>query len=163
VSLFVAATGTVECATGVLCVVGAGQIAVGTAGTATGYAIAQSGSDNLGKAFREADSNTSGSRSGNSPQPTVDELLKSGIAADKNNYSRAGHELKKHAHRSTNAGQWPHPSGKQNPWSWNEVGQSTLVKILGDPKVAIQWYTNRAGDGIIEYHVSWGGSSVQAA
>jgi RHS repeat-associated protein len=157
VSLFVTATGTVECATGVLCVAGAGQIAVGTVGTATGYAITQSGSDKLGQAFREADSATNRSRSGTSPQPTADDLLKSGLAADKGNYSRAGHELKKHAHRSTNVGQWPRPSGKQNPWAWNEIGQSTLAKILGDPKAAVQRYTNRAGDGIIEYHVPWGG------
>jgi hypothetical protein len=53
-SMALTVAGTVECATGVLCAIGAGQIAVGTAGTVTGYGIAQSGTDKFGQAFREA-------------------------------------------------------------------------------------------------------------
>jgi hypothetical protein len=63
-SLVVTASGVVECGTGVLCVAGAGQIAIGTAGTATGYGIAKSGADKLGQAFREADDASSSSTSG---------------------------------------------------------------------------------------------------
>ncbi|MFI5545548.1 polymorphic toxin-type HINT domain-containing protein [Streptomyces sp. NPDC051815] len=93
----------------------------------------------------------------NSTCPTVDELLTTGVASDKNNYSRAGHELKKHASRPSNSGQWPKPSGKQNPWTWSDLGQETLSRILNDPMVAVQRYTNRTGDNLIEYHVPWGG------
>ncbi|MFE1878329.1 hypothetical protein [Streptomyces diastatochromogenes] len=110
----------------------------------------------MGKAFREADGAASGSGS-SAAQPATDDLLASGKAPDKNNYTRAGHELKKHANRATNTGQWPRPTGKQNPWSWNDLGEDTLTKIIEDPKVAVQQYSNRAGDNILEYHVPWGG------
>ncbi|WP_455432609.1 golvesin C-terminal-like domain-containing protein [Streptosporangium canum] len=93
----------------------------------------------------------------NSNCPTVGELLARGLAEDKNNYTRAGHELKKHASRPTNSGQWPKPDGKQNPWTWSDLGQDTLAKILNDPKVAMQKYTNKAGDNLIEYYTPWGG------
>ncbi|WP_159771017.1 RHS repeat-associated core domain-containing protein [Streptomyces sp. HM190] len=53
--LAVTASGVVECGTGVLCPVGAGQVVVGGGMTVSGAAMASSGSDKLGKAFREAD------------------------------------------------------------------------------------------------------------
>ncbi|MGW1591421.1 RHS repeat-associated core domain-containing protein [Streptomyces sp. NPDC002386] len=150
------ATGATACGTGVLCVGGAPVVAVGIGMLAVGSPMMASGADKLGKAFREADSAATGSGS-SSGRPAVDDLLASGKSADKNNYTRAGHELKKHETRETNTGQWPRPSGKRNPWAWNDLGQETLAKILEDPKVAVQQYTNRAGDNILEYHVSWGG------
>ncbi|MGW1674671.1 hypothetical protein [Streptomyces sp. NPDC002324] len=57
--LAVTASGVVECGTGVLCPVGAGQVVVGGTMTVSGAAMATSGSDKLGKAFREADSSSS--------------------------------------------------------------------------------------------------------
>ncbi|MER6976128.1 RHS repeat domain-containing protein [Streptomyces carpinensis] len=89
--------------------------------------------------------------------PTARELLARGAAPDKNNFSRAGFELQKNANRSSNAGQWPTPSGKKSPWAWSDLGQETLARILNDPRAAVQSYTNKAGDNIIEYHVPWGG------
>ncbi|MBA4862503.1 RHS repeat-associated core domain-containing protein [Streptomyces sp. PSKA54] len=59
--LFIGVAGVAECGTGVLCAAGAVQVAVGGAMTVGGYGVAQSGSDKLGKAFREADSSSSGS------------------------------------------------------------------------------------------------------
>ncbi|MFJ5780226.1 RHS repeat-associated core domain-containing protein [Streptomyces sp. NPDC093094] len=72
-SMVLVVTGTVECAVGVLCAVGAGQVAAGMAGTATGYGIAQSGADKLGQAFREASS-----QGGGIPKPGPQGLPASG-------------------------------------------------------------------------------------
>ncbi|MEU8295586.1 RHS repeat-associated core domain-containing protein [Streptomyces pseudogriseolus] len=56
-----AASGVVECATGVLCVAGAPSIAAGTGIAAAGGGMLNSGSDKLGRAFREADAASEGS------------------------------------------------------------------------------------------------------
>jgi RHS repeat-associated protein len=63
-SMAVTAAGTVECATGVLCAIGAWKVAAGATGTVTGYGIAQSGADKLGQAFNEA-----AGQSGGAPKP----------------------------------------------------------------------------------------------
>ncbi|WP_374204431.1 HNH/ENDO VII family nuclease [Streptomyces pseudogriseolus] len=54
-----ATTGAVECGTGVLCVAGAPTMAAGAGVAAAGAAMIDSGSDNLGRAFREADGKAS--------------------------------------------------------------------------------------------------------
>ncbi|GGT45884.1 hypothetical protein GCM10010254_75740 [Streptomyces chromofuscus] len=66
-SLSLAGAGAIECGTGILCVAGAPQIAVGVAGAAVGYSWAKSGSDKLGQAFREADEASTG-------QPTTGQV-----------------------------------------------------------------------------------------
>ena len=53
------ATGAVECGTGVLCVAGAPTMAAGAGVAAAGAAMVDSGSDKLGRAFREADGKAS--------------------------------------------------------------------------------------------------------
>jgi hypothetical protein len=82
---------------------------------------------------------------------TVDELVEAGKAPGKNGFTRAGFELQKHGNRPGNNGQWPVPSGTRNPRAWSDVGQGVLEQILRDPRAAVQQYTNRAGDNIIEY------------
>jgi RHS repeat-associated protein len=149
------ATGVIECGTGILCEAGIPSIAGGAGAVVFGKSMLDSGSDKLGRAFREADGAASGGADGAS-QPAVEELLNAGKAPDKQNYSRAGHELKKHFSRLTNKGQWPEPTGTKNPWTWSALGQEVLDRIINDPKAAIQQYTNRAGDNILEYHVPWG-------
>ncbi|MFG2383448.1 RHS repeat-associated core domain-containing protein [Streptomyces avermitilis] len=155
--LAIGGMGVIECGTGVLCGAGAGQLALGGTMAVGGYGLAKSGADKLGRAFSEADGTAGGGGTKSSPQAAVDDLLASGESPDKNNYTRAGHELKKHFNRPTNSGQWEQPSGKQNPWAWNNLGQDTLARILNDPKAAVQRYINKDGENIIEYHVSWGG------
>ncbi|MEU1390900.1 MULTISPECIES: hypothetical protein [unclassified Nonomuraea] len=72
-------------------------------------------------------------------------------AADKQGLTRAGFELKKHASRSTNTGQWPTPTGKKNAPAWNSLGDQVVTSITRDPRAAVQVYTNKAGDRVVEY------------
>ncbi|MET7780938.1 RHS repeat-associated core domain-containing protein [Streptomyces sp. NPDC005388] len=53
-------SGAVECGTGILCPVGAPSVAGGAGLAAAGVPLIQSGSDKLGRAFREADSASAG-------------------------------------------------------------------------------------------------------
>ncbi|MFC3577721.1 RHS repeat-associated core domain-containing protein [Streptomyces yaanensis] len=62
------ASGVVECAVGVLCEVGVPSVAGGTGLIVTGKPMIDSGSDKLGRAFREADGAASGEGSGSSTQ-----------------------------------------------------------------------------------------------
>ncbi|MFF6999431.1 restriction endonuclease fold toxin, partial [Streptomyces sp. NPDC008313] len=83
---FLVATGVVECGTGILCPIGAAQIAGGAGIAALGAPYLKSGSDGLGQAFREAQgSSASGSTSEvnggmgslvkvNKPDASADEL-----------------------------------------------------------------------------------------
>ncbi|MDJ0383692.1 polymorphic toxin-type HINT domain-containing protein [Streptomyces sp. G-G2] len=95
--------------------------------------------------------------------PTVDELAALGEKPGKNNFTRAGFELQKHANRATNNGRYPFPVGKANPWTWSALGQETLEGILRDPRVAVQQFTNRAGDNIIEFHLPDRGAHFRQA
>ena len=67
-----------------------------------------------------------------------DRALKSGTELDpkdkRGEFELAGNALAKHAGRGTNQGQWPIPSGRQNPAAWNSLGRETLKKILTDPR-----------------------------
>jgi hypothetical protein len=58
---------------------------------------------------------------------------KSGAAADKGGYSVAGRALQKHAGRPGTGGNWPRPTGRENPTGWNEAGQNMLDDILTSP------------------------------
>ncbi|MCZ4099801.1 polymorphic toxin-type HINT domain-containing protein [Streptomyces sp. H39-C1] len=58
---------------------------------------------------------------------------KSGAAADKGGYSVSGRALQKHAGRSGTGGNWPRPTGRENPTGWNEAGQNMLDDILTSP------------------------------
>ncbi|MFE5502725.1 polymorphic toxin-type HINT domain-containing protein [Amycolatopsis japonica] len=52
-------------------------------------------------------------------------------------FELAGNALAKHAGRKTNIGQWPIPSGKQNPAAWNALGREVLDEILTHPGAVI--------------------------
>ncbi|WP_410585585.1 polymorphic toxin-type HINT domain-containing protein, partial [Amycolatopsis sp. lyj-108] len=52
-------------------------------------------------------------------------------------FEMAGNALAKHAGRKTNTGQWPIPSGKQNPAAWNALGRDVLDEILTHPDARV--------------------------
>ncbi|WP_226598802.1 RHS repeat domain-containing protein [Streptomyces violascens] len=89
---------------------------------------------------------------------STEKLSALGKNPEKNNFTRAGLELQKHANRTSNTGQWPYPSGKKNPWTWSDAGQEALDGILNDKRSAVQRYVSRNGDHIIEYSAPWGGA-----
>ncbi|MEU2226449.1 RHS repeat-associated core domain-containing protein [Streptomyces sp. NPDC018347] len=60
--LVLAGAGVIECGTAVLCPVGAPQVVAGGGGVLAGKKMLDSGSDKLGRAFREADGEASGGR-----------------------------------------------------------------------------------------------------
>ncbi|MGW8399491.1 polymorphic toxin-type HINT domain-containing protein [Streptomyces lydicus] len=75
----------------------------------------------------------------NCPALDVDFAAASGEKLDpkdkRGEFEMAGNALAKHAGRNTNTGQWPIPSGKQNPAAWNSLGREVLKRILNDPGV----------------------------
>ncbi|MFI9358434.1 polymorphic toxin-type HINT domain-containing protein [Streptomyces lydicus] len=75
----------------------------------------------------------------NCPALDVDFAAASGEKLDpkdkRGEFEMAGNALAKHAGRNTNTGQWPIPSGKQNPAAWNSLGREVLKRILHDPGV----------------------------
>jgi hypothetical protein len=75
-------------------------------------------------------------------------------------FEMAGNALAKHAGRKTNTGQWPIPSGKQNPAAWNELGRDVLDEILTHPGVVTQQGYGRIGgvwQDTIDYRLPNGG------
>ncbi|MGY3334030.1 RHS repeat-associated protein [Streptomyces filamentosus] len=75
----------------------------------------------------------------NSNCPTLDLDFASGSGRKldpkdkRGEFEMAGNALAKHAGRKTNTGQWPIPSGKQNPAAWNALGRDVLDDILTHP------------------------------
>ncbi|MEU8852691.1 polymorphic toxin-type HINT domain-containing protein [Streptomyces sp. NPDC048564] len=75
----------------------------------------------------------------NSNCPTLDLDFASGSGRKldpkdkRGEFEMAGNALAKHAGRNTNTGQWPIPSGKQNPAAWNALGRDVLDDILTHP------------------------------
>ena len=77
----------------------------------------------------------------NCPTLDVDRASGSGRNPDpkdaRGEFEMAGNALAKHAGRKTNTGQWPIPSGKQNPAAWNALGRDVLDEILTHPDTVI--------------------------
>ncbi|MFJ5548049.1 RHS repeat-associated core domain-containing protein [Streptomyces sp. NPDC093225] len=87
----------------------------------------------------------------------VADLRSAGEATDptdkKKQYKKAGRALEKHHYpgrASYQEGQWPAPTGKRNPWAWNEVGLKVHDEILDNVDTIQHFYSKRYKSNMIE-------------
>ncbi|MGA5629561.1 RHS repeat-associated core domain-containing protein [Streptomyces cellulosae] len=126
-----ATTGAIECGTGVLCVAGAPTMAAGAGVAAAGAAMVDSGSDKLGRAFREADGKaTSGGRkaqeSGDSYEVALQEKLGGG-----GGFSEKGRQFD---------GAYVDPKTGRGTWYEAKSGRF-FESTLKDPKRLTKFYS----------------------